>query len=202
MTTRKCSLNHLNGSFQRSKILGRSLTSVMLNNSEETCSIDDSDSGNASKDQMVDLNPYESQEIKINILTPNGLILILNVNRKMTLKLIKEEVFEIAQKLPLHGALHDKSTYLFSCVNYETAVQELLDDQSRLCDIKPFFQTMRLIKKEIDKEEKKLDAQIGILIGKGKLIIVEFDRFQLSLLSSSKIILKFITQQVYMNLMH
>lgn len=78
-------------------------------------------------------------------------------------------MFELAEKQPLYGALHDKSNYLFSCVN-ETAVQELLDDDSTLSDIRPFFQTMRLIKKQDDKKEKQLNAQISILIGKGNHI--------------------------------
>lgn len=80
----------------------------------------------------------------------------------------QQEVFEVAEKQPLYGALHDKSNYLFSCVNFETAVQELLDDDSKLSDVRPFFQTLRLIKKQDDKKDKQLNAQISILIGKGR----------------------------------
>lgn len=65
--------------------------------------------------------------------------------------------------------MHDKSHYFFSCINFETGAQELLEDDSKLHEVKPFYQTMRLIKKQDDKEEKQLNAQIGILIGKGKV---------------------------------
>ena len=68
----------------------------------------------------------------------------------------------------MFGALHDKSNYLFSCINFETAVQELLNDEFKLCEVRPFYQTMRLIKKQDDEKEKQLNAQISILIGKGK----------------------------------
>ena len=167
-TVRKCSFGYQTNSIHKSKTLGRSLSSMLIGTSEEETK---ATYGNAEfkndVNQFVGLGPNDTTEIELKILTPNGLILILNVSRRATLKQIKDDVFELAEKQPLYGALHDKSNYMFSCVNYETAVQELLDDSAQLSEIRPFFQTMRLIKKQDDKKEKQLNAQISILIGKG-----------------------------------
>lgn len=176
-TISKCSYGYLTSPIQKYKNLGRSLASMLVVTNEESKAAIYNEELKSDTNQFVGLNPYDKAEIELKILTPNGLLLILSVNRRATLKQIKEDVFELAEKQPLYGALHDKSNYLFSCVNYATAVQELLDDSAMLSDIRPFFQTMRLIKKQDDKKEKQLNAQISILIGKGnnsKLLKIVF----------------------------
>ena len=59
--------------------------------------------------------------------------------------------------------------YMFSCVNILTAEQEIFDEDKKVCEIKPFFQLLRLIEKQDDRSEKQLNAQIGFLIGKGRV---------------------------------
>lgn len=78
-----------------------------------------------------------------------------------------QELFDTAQKQPLFGVLQDKMAYLFSCVNILTAEQEIFEDDKKICEIRPFFQLLRLIEKQDDRTEKQLNAQIGFLIGKG-----------------------------------
>ena len=90
---RKCSFgNYLNSNFiQKNQNLGRSLASVLLVTDEETKSLyDATEIKNSFTSQICGVNPYDKAEIEIKILTPNGLILVLNVNRGSTLKQIKE----------------------------------------------------------------------------------------------------------------
>jgi phosphatidylinositol-4,5-bisphosphate 3-kinase len=130
--------------------------------------------------------------VPVSVLMPNGLILSAEVERDTSLRELKEDLFESATREPLHGLLRqDRSAYIFVCVNEITAEPEELTDESRkLFDIKPFYAILRLIEKRGGEAEKSLNAQIGVLIGKG---MHEFDamknsevndfRYRMSLIS-------------------
>lgn len=79
-----------------------------------------------------------------------------------------QDLWEEASKFPLHGTLHDASSYVFSCINSMAESEELLDENRRLCDVKPFVAVFKLIERKGDKAERMLDIQISHLIGKGK----------------------------------
>lgn len=93
MTTsgRKCSFGYLDNSMQKSKNLGRSLASILMTDDLKDSSLYDTfEIKNNFENQIFGLSSYDKTEIEIKILTPNGLILILKVNRGSTLKQIKE----------------------------------------------------------------------------------------------------------------
>ncbi|RWS06961.1 phosphatidylinositol 4:5-bisphosphate 3-kinase catalytic subunit beta isoform-like isoform X1 [Dinothrombium tinctorium] len=115
---------------------------------------------------------FDKKEIALDVLTPNGLLITLNVNREATLFHVKEDVFYEAQRQPLFGVLKDPQSYVFTCVNFTTCEQEELDENRRICDVRPFLGILRLIEKKGDKNEKQQNLKIGLLIGKG---LHEFD---------------------------
>ncbi|KAI1309369.1 Phosphatidylinositol 4,5-bisphosphate 3-kinase catalytic subunit beta isoform [Halotydeus destructor] len=122
---------------------------------------------------VVDWHSNENELLDLNVLTPNGLLLELKINREATLFEIKQEVFEDVQDGPMFGILHDQQTYIFTCVNISTAEkEELLDEEKRICDVQPFLSILRLVERKKDKDELQLKSTIGSLIGKG---LHEFD---------------------------
>ncbi|XP_076360353.1 phosphatidylinositol 4,5-bisphosphate 3-kinase catalytic subunit beta isoform-like isoform X1 [Tachypleus tridentatus] len=114
-----------------------------------------------------------SDKISLDVLMPNGLLIPLQVDWDATLFEIKEDAWEEAQKLPLYGLLHDMQTYIFLCINQTTAEQEeIIDENRRVSDVRPFQAILRLVEKKGDQAETQLNTQIGWLIGKG---LHEFD---------------------------
>ncbi|RZF40704.1 hypothetical protein LSTR_LSTR007995 [Laodelphax striatellus] len=112
------------------------------------------------------------ETIELSCLMPNGVIIPLEANRNATLHEIKEDLFDEASKYPLHGTLHDASSYVFSCINSMAETEELLDENRRLSDVKPFVAVLRVVERKGDKAERVLNVQISHLIGKG---LHEFD---------------------------
>lgn len=45
--------------------------------------------------------------------------------------------------------------------------EELLDENRRLCDVRPFAAVLKIIERKGDKAENSLNVQISHLIGKG-----------------------------------
>ncbi|RWS31204.1 phosphatidylinositol 4:5-bisphosphate 3-kinase catalytic subunit beta isoform-like isoform X1 [Leptotrombidium deliense] len=114
----------------------------------------------------------DRKETNLDVLTPNGLLISLTVNSESTIFHVKEDVFYEVQKQPLFGLLKDPQSYVFTCVNITTAEQEELDENRRVCDVRPLLGILRLIERKNDKNEKQQNAKIGLLIGKG---LHEFD---------------------------
>ncbi|XP_046678812.1 phosphatidylinositol 4,5-bisphosphate 3-kinase catalytic subunit delta isoform [Homalodisca vitripennis] len=111
-------------------------------------------------------------QVWLSCLMPNGVCIPLEVSRNATLHEIKEDLWEEASKFPLHGTLHDSASYVFCCINSMSETEELLDENKRLCDVKPFVNILRVIERLGDKAEKTLNVHISHLIGKG---LHEFD---------------------------
>nr|CAD7401329.1 unnamed protein product [Timema poppensis] len=82
------------------------------------------------------------------------------------------DLWEEASKFPLHGMLHDSSSYVFACITSMAENEELLDETRRLCDVRPFCSILRVIERKGDTVEQTLNTQISNLIGKG---LHEFD---------------------------
>lgn len=80
-----------------------------------------------------------------------------------------QDLWEEANKFPLHGMLHDVKDYRFSCVNHMSEQEELDDENKRLCDVRPFLAVLKVIETGHDKAEKTLNVKISRLIGKGRL---------------------------------
>uniref|UniRef100_A0A1B6CVF3 phosphatidylinositol 3-kinase n=1 Tax=Clastoptera arizonana TaxID=38151 RepID=A0A1B6CVF3_9HEMI len=110
--------------------------------------------------------------IELSCLMPNGVFIPLEASRNATIHEIKEDLWEEASKYPLHGTLHEPSSYVFCCINCMAETEELIDEHRRLCDVKPFAAVLKIIERKDDKAEKILNGQITRLIGKG---LHEFD---------------------------
>lgn len=81
-----------------------------------------------------------------------------------------QDLLEEASKYPLHGMLHDSSTYVFACINSMAEREDLLDESRHLSDVRPFCAVLRLIERKGDKAENTLNIQISHLIGKGMYV--------------------------------
>lgn len=80
---------------------------------------------------------------------------------------ILQELWEEAVKYPLHGMLHDSSSYSISYVNAMAQREMLVDENKRLCDVRPFLAVLNIVERQEDKADNVLNAQISNLIGKG-----------------------------------
>lgn len=78
-----------------------------------------------------------------------------------------QELWEEAGKYPLHGMLHDSSSYSIIYVNSMAQREMLIDENKRLCDVRPFVAVLNFVERQEDKADNVLNAQISNLIGKG-----------------------------------
>uniref|UniRef100_A0A1Y1N7Q3 PI3K-RBD domain-containing protein n=1 Tax=Photinus pyralis TaxID=7054 RepID=A0A1Y1N7Q3_PHOPY len=108
----------------------------------------------------------------LTCLMPNGVMIILETSHNATLAEIKEELWDEATKYPLYGTLHDMSVYIFMCINSMAELEELIDENRRLCDIRPTGAVLKITECVGDKADNSLNVQIGHLIGKR---LQEFD---------------------------
>ncbi|XP_064211138.1 phosphatidylinositol 4,5-bisphosphate 3-kinase catalytic subunit delta isoform [Tribolium castaneum] len=109
--------------------------------------------------------------VELTCLMPNGIVILLKVSYNATLLDIKADLWEEAPKYPLHGKLHDMSSYVFTCINSMAEREELHDETRRICDVKP---TCAVLKIEClgNEPDNKINVQIGHLIGRS---VKEFD---------------------------
>lgn len=98
---------------------------------------------------------------------PNSILVPLEVTGNALLSEVKEELWEEARKYPLLGLLKEQTSYNFMCVNCMAERETLIDERRRLCDVKPFYNLLKVVEREGDKAEETLNIQIGQLIGKG-----------------------------------
>lgn len=90
MKSRKYSLNP-NGPVRNFRNLGRSLSSIVVMKDE----VFETESLKSSYSQLCGLDKYDAEEIDINVLTPNGLLLVLKVDRNLSLKEIKTVIIKL-----------------------------------------------------------------------------------------------------------
>ncbi|XP_071805229.1 phosphatidylinositol 4,5-bisphosphate 3-kinase catalytic subunit beta isoform-like [Asterias amurensis] len=105
-------------------------------------------------------------EIEITCFLPNSIVIPLKCKRDATITSIKRDLWKLAETYPLYGSLLDLNYYIFQCINQSAEQEELLDGNRKLCDVKPFWPMLRVIRKASDVEEKVLNSKIGLLIGK------------------------------------
>nr|BAQ19553.1 phosphatidylinositol 4,5-bisphosphate 3-kinase catalytic subunit beta isoform [Patiria pectinifera] len=108
----------------------------------------------------------ETTDIEITCFLPNSIVIPLICKRDATITSIKRDLWMRAKTYPLYKALLDLNFYIFQCINQSAEQEELLDGNRRLCDIKPFWPMLRVVRKASDVEDKVLNSKIGLLIGK------------------------------------
>jgi len=62
--------------------------------------------------------------------------------------------------------LHDPSSYSLTFINSMTQREMVVDENKRLCDVKPFLAILKIVERIEDEAENVLNAQISNLIGK------------------------------------
>lgn len=96
-------------------------------------------------------------------------MIMFETSHNATLAEIKEELWDEATKYPRYGMLHDMSVYIFTYVNNMAELEELVDENVRLCDIRPTAAVLKITERKGDKADHTLNVQIGHLIGKRNL---------------------------------
>ncbi|XP_072040803.1 phosphatidylinositol 4,5-bisphosphate 3-kinase catalytic subunit beta isoform-like isoform X2 [Amphiura filiformis] len=113
-------------------------------------------------EQDEDLN----KEIDVSCLLPTGILILLKCSREETITNIKRDLWKEAKSFPLFNQLLNINFYIFQCINQSAEQEELLDENRRLCDVKPFSPDLRVVRKAGDVEDKVLNSKIGLLINK------------------------------------
>ncbi|CAH1772431.1 unnamed protein product [Owenia fusiformis] len=113
-------------------------------------------------------NPY----VILDCLLPTGIIVQLKEFKDATLSQVKQNLWATAKEYPLHKRLKDRNNYVFMCISSLAVREELVDESRRLNDIRPFQPMLKVVERTGNKEEKLLNSQISVLIGKG---LNEFD---------------------------
>jgi hypothetical protein len=77
-------------------------------------------------------------------------------------------LWEKAERLPLFGHLDNESKYVVKAIKSPSALlEEIADEQLRICDIRPYFGLFRIVEKqENESEDSSLNKNINSLIGK------------------------------------
>lgn len=102
----------------------------------------------------------------IIVFLPNGIMLVLPCSKDTTLESIKTDVWSEAKKDVLYRLLADKTSYIFSGITENGTHVWFYDETKRLCDLRLFHGTLKLIEPKGNKEEKVLDSHISFAIGK------------------------------------
>ena len=105
-------------------------------------------------------------ELTIDCLLPSGILIPLRCNPKLSLETIKSQVFDEARKYPLFNLLQDKSCYVFVGVNEDAEREELVDESKSYEDVRLFQDLLKIAEKKGNMEQKLVDAEIGVIIGK------------------------------------
>lgn len=113
-----------------------------------------------------ELDPDINDLVSVDILLPNGFFMNLGLDRDTTLAEIKDEVWEAAENTPLFNRLRERDCYVFQCINLNTAQrEELMEEDRRLCDVRPFQAILKLVEKKGDKEANILAVRLKYTIG-------------------------------------
>ena len=99
------------------------------------------------------------------VFLPNGIMLVLPCTKDTTLEAIKSDVWSEAKKDVLYRLLQEKNSYIFGGIT-ESGFYLFYDETKRLCDLRLFHGTLKLIEPKGDMKEKMLNANISYAIGR------------------------------------
>ncbi|XP_041977720.1 phosphatidylinositol 4,5-bisphosphate 3-kinase catalytic subunit delta isoform [Aricia agestis] len=134
-----------------------------------------------------------SDYVELTCLMPNSIYLPLTVSWDATLQDVKEELWDLAAKLPLFGMLHEMSGYVFQFINSLAVPEEVDDENKRVRDIRPVFGVLIIIERSIERPgEHLLNNQISHLIGKG---LNEFDSLRSSEVNDFRVRMRYLAEE-------
>jgi phosphatidylinositol-4,5-bisphosphate 3-kinase len=102
----------------------------------------------------------------VDVLMPNGLLIEVLCNRDSTLESIKNDLWVEAKKNIFYRLLNESNSYIFIAVTQDSKLEEFYDESRRLCDLRLFQPILKLIEPEGNKDEKILNSEISLAIGR------------------------------------
>lgn len=110
-------------------------------------------------------SPDLPEEIVVDCFLPTGVLVPLKTNVTASLSEIKKNLFKEAEGYPLFGRLGKSSKYSFLCINEKGKREQLLDENLKLRDVRPFRPVLKLLERQgQDAGDTKLDAKIKFLM--------------------------------------
>lgn len=102
-----------------------------------------------------------------DVLLPNGLILTVPCKREDTLEHVKKHLWKmIDESFARYFGFGDQSSFIFVAVTLDAKLEEFYEESRRLCDLRLFDLTLKLVEPAGNKEEKRLSSMIDLAIGK------------------------------------
>ncbi|KAK7071391.1 Phosphatidylinositol 4,5-bisphosphate 3-kinase catalytic subunit alpha isoform [Halocaridina rubra] len=102
----------------------------------------------------------------LDCLLPNSIIVPLTCHKEVTLRKLKQEIWQEAKKYPLYRVLGLPEEYVFVGVTQDAEQEEFWDENRRLCDLQLFSPILKLVEPRGSKEEKVLNYEISLAIGR------------------------------------
>lgn len=106
------------------------------------------------------------------ILMPNGTLHRLSLERELSLKAAKATIWNQVKMEPLSKILKSPNSYVFVGVNADGQMEEFHDESRRLCDLRLFNPTLRLVIPKATPSEAITQSLVSQAIG---MAIQEFD---------------------------
>ena len=106
--------------------------------------------------------------IVVDCFLPTGVLVQLKCRVTASLSVIKTQLFKEAERYPLFGRLGKSTQYCFLCINEKGKREEILDEELKLTDVRPFRPVLKLLERQGEHwaANRKLDAKIKYLLGK------------------------------------
>ncbi|XP_042869031.1 phosphatidylinositol 4,5-bisphosphate 3-kinase catalytic subunit alpha isoform-like [Penaeus japonicus] len=110
--------------------------------------------------------PQMSPCIILDCLLPNSIIVPLTCHKEITLSKLKVEIWQEAKKYPLYRVLGQPEEYVLVGVTQDAEQEEFWDEAKRLCDLRLFSPILKVVEPRGSKEEKVLNYEISLAIGR------------------------------------
>ncbi|XP_041377444.1 LOW QUALITY PROTEIN: phosphatidylinositol 4,5-bisphosphate 3-kinase catalytic subunit alpha isoform-like [Gigantopelta aegis] len=104
-------------------------------------------------------------QVAVDCLLPTGIIVPMLSSRDSTLEKIKADLWLEAKKYPLYSRLLGPESYIFVAITQDAEREEFYDETRRLCDLRLFQATLKVMEPKGNRQEKMLNYEIGMLIG-------------------------------------
>ena len=101
-------------------------------------------------------------QVEVSFLMPNGIFILLKVDRDSTLASIKEACWKEAETYPAFELLQLASEYIFVGVTQNGEKEKFYDELRRFCDLRLFQPILKAIEHSGNRTEKIFNAKISM----------------------------------------